>query len=153
MWSLSEWGSIPAPKRGIKPLLGGFLGSAEDEKRSREKFQNRGESSGFRNTKICPRLSRGHTLYGKDDRLLLIEHLVGLGHLLEDAGVLLGGDSLDDQQGGDHQNDGDDHADHSALDDAGNDEADEGNGSHGDTVGGSGWPRGSGGSSGHRQKP
>lgn len=87
MWSLSEWGGIPAPKRGIKPLLGGFLGSGEDERRSREKFRNRGESSDFRNTKICPRLSRGHTLYGKDDRLLLIEHLVGLGHFGKDAGV------------------------------------------------------------------
>lgn len=54
VWSLSEWGSIPASKRGIKPLLGGFLGSAEDERRSRKIFQNRGESSGFRNTKICP---------------------------------------------------------------------------------------------------
>ena len=42
--------------------------------------------------------------------LLVVERLVGLGHLLEDTGVLLGGDSLDDQQGGDHQNDGDDHA-------------------------------------------
>ena len=49
--------------------------------------------------------------------------------------MLLGGDGLDDQQGGDHQNDGDDHADHSALDQTGNDEADEGNGSHGDTIG------------------
>ena len=67
--------------------------------------------------------------------LLAVERLVGLGHFGKDTCVLLGGDSLDDQQGGDHQNDGDDHADHSALDDTGNDEADEGNGSHGDTVG------------------
>ena len=38
VWSLSEWGSIPAPERGVKPLLDGFLGSAEDERKSRDKF-------------------------------------------------------------------------------------------------------------------
>ena len=68
--------------------------------------------------------------------ILLAGHgLVGLGHFLEDTGVLLGHHSLDDQQGGDHQDNGDNHADHNILDQTGDDEADEGNGSHGHTVG------------------
>ena len=49
--------------------------------------------------------------------------------------VLLGGDSLDHQQGADHQDDGDDHADHDVLHQTGDDEADEGHGSHGDAIG------------------
>jgi hypothetical protein len=47
VWSLSEWGGIPAPKRGIKPLLGGFFGSAEDERRSREKISKPGRELRF----------------------------------------------------------------------------------------------------------
>ena len=49
--------------------------------------------------------------------------------------MLLGGDSLDHQQGADHQDDGDDHADHNVLHQTGDDEADEGHGSHGDAIG------------------
>ena len=48
-------GAAFLPRReSIKPLLGGFLGSAEDEKKQEKKFQNRGESSGFRNKKYAP---------------------------------------------------------------------------------------------------
>ena len=46
MWSLSEWGSIPAPERGVKPLLGGFLGSAEDERKNRIKTGGAQAASG-----------------------------------------------------------------------------------------------------------
>ena len=39
--------------------------------------------------------------------LLVGKSLVGLSHFLEDTGVLLGNDNLDDQQGSDHQDNGD----------------------------------------------
>ena len=71
----------------------------------------------------------------KSDWLLVCQNLVGLGHFLEDASVLLGNDSLDDQQGGDHQSNGDDQADHHVLDQAGQDEADEGHTGDGQSVG------------------
>ena len=54
VWSLSERGSIPAPESGIKPLLGGFLGSAEDERRSREKISKPGRELRFSEYKNMP---------------------------------------------------------------------------------------------------
>ena len=64
-----------------------------------------------------------------------VVRLVGRGDLSDHSRVLLGDNSLDDEQGDDHQRDGDDHADHHVLHQTGDDEADEGNGSHGDAVG------------------
>ena len=49
--------------------------------------------------------------------------------------MLLGHDGPDDQQGGDHQRRRDDEADDHVLDQAGQDEADEGNAGHGQRIG------------------
>ena len=71
----------------------------------------------------------------RSGRALLGQGLVGLGHLLEDALMLLGHDGPDDQQGSDHQRRRDDEADDHVLDQAGQDEADEGNAGHGQRIG------------------
>ena len=66
---------------------------------------------------------------------LLGKSLVGFGHFGEDAGVLLGNDGADDQQRTDHQGHSDQQVDKHVLDQAGQDEADEGHCGHGQRIG------------------
>lgn len=67
---------------------------------------------------------------------ILLTHILGsLGHLSEDTSVLLGDDSLDDQQDSDHQDDTDSQADDPVLDQAGQDEHHEGHSNHSQSIG------------------